>query len=86
MLSEVKFNKGILNGVPENILVAHKFGEMQTVEGERQFHDCGIVYYPKHPYLLCVMTRGQNWDELSSTIGETSKEIYTDIDQRYKGE
>jgi len=27
-----------------------------------QLHDCGIVYYPETPYLLCVMTKGWNFE------------------------
>ena len=85
MLSEVKFDGGISQGIPSTILIAHKFGEREISGQLNQLHDCGIVYYPKHPFILCVMTRGQNWDDLSSTIGEISKEIYTDINQKYGG-
>jgi beta-lactamase class A len=85
ILHEVKFDKGIIQGVPTDIPVAHKFGEMQVPGVVKQLHDCGIVYYPKHPYLLCVMTKGQDWNNLSEVIGEISKEIYTDINQRYAG-
>ena len=84
ILSEVTYNKGILQGVPVSTVVAHKFGEREILGQERtkQLHDCGIIYYPGHPYILCIMTRGQDWNNLSKVIGEISKEIYTDIDRK----
>ena len=42
----------------------------------KQLHDCGIIYYPGNPYLLCVMTRGDSFGELSSTIRDISDIIY----------
>jgi beta-lactamase class A len=41
---------GIRDGVPTGILVAHKFGAT-----ENSYADCGIIYYPNHPYLMCLM-------------------------------
>ncbi|MCL4353926.1 class A beta-lactamase-related serine hydrolase [Patescibacteria group bacterium] len=84
ILSNVKFDKGIIQGLPKNIAVAHKFGERDLSNGTRQLHDCGIVYYPNHPYLLCIMTRGQEYEKMSGVIGDISKEIYSDINQKYK--
>ncbi len=83
ILAESDFKNGIVAGVPPNILVVHKFGERE-LENERlkQFHDCGIVYYPKNPYLLCVMTRGYDTNALSGIIGEISKMVYEEFDSR----
>ncbi len=39
-------------------------------------HDCGIVYYPDSPYLLCVMTRGKDTGQLESIIGKISQITY----------
>ncbi len=59
ILSEVDFRDGLVAGVPKNMPVAHKFGEREYL-GKKQLHDCGIIYYPDHPYLLCVMNRGDD--------------------------
>jgi hypothetical protein len=45
-----------------------------------QLHDCGIVYYPHKPYLLCVMTRGKSSDDNSKMIAEISKLVYREVD------
>lgn len=82
-LSKTKFKKGLVAGVPSNINVSHKFGERQS-DGKKQLHDCGIIYYPKHPYLLCVMTRGDNFDKQEEVIKNISQIIYKDIDELIK--
>lgn len=78
LLSSTDFNQGLTKGIPENITVAHKFGERTTGQ-IKQLHDCGIIYYPKHPYILCVMTRGYNSYQLASIISEISQLVYRNI-------
>lgn len=77
ILSRAKFNAGLRNGVPNGTLVCNKFGE-RGIPGTnlKQLHDCGIVYVGTHPYLLCVMTRGEDWDELAGIISEVSAMVY----------
>jgi beta-lactamase class A len=74
-LSRSTFDKGIKAGIGNPYaIVAHKFGERELVEtGQRQLHDCGIVYSNGHTYLLCVMTRGKDFDQLATVISEVSK-------------
>lgn len=86
ILSQSKFIDGLAGGIKnKNITVAHKFGERFIEEKDiRQLHDCGIVYYPKHPYLLCVMTKGRDFNTLAQTIRAISRQIYEDINQKYK--
>jgi len=83
LLTQTTFEDGVRAGVPITVQVAHKFGERKTVDGLQQFHDCGIVYYPKHPYLLCVMTRGTDVKSLIAAIAETSEYVYHKIDEQY---
>ncbi len=84
LLSQVQFQDGLVKGVNNpNIKIAHKFGERSyTDTGEKQLHDCGIVYLPQKPYLICTMTRGQDFKKLSSVIAEISKIIYEDVSQK----
>lgn len=81
LLSETDFNQGLVAGVPTGVKVAHKFGERQADATTKQLHDCGIVYYPDKPYLLCVMTRGKDFDKLASFIAQVSKIVYDVVDQ-----
>jgi beta-lactamase class A len=82
-LAESDFADGLVAGVPADILVAHKFGERETEDKQlKQMHDCGIVYYPKNPYLLCVMTRGEDVDNLTHIISAISRMVYEEFDSR----
>lgn len=79
-MTKTEYHDGIVNGLPGNVEVAHKFGERSyDATGEIQLHDCGIVYNSKKPYLICVMTRGSNIKNLSSTISDISAEIYHEV-------
>src|SRR5207248_2823209 len=61
LLAGVDYKDGLVAGVPASVPIAHKFGERETTgDTTKQLNDCGIVYYPSHPYLLCVMTRGDS--------------------------
>ena len=79
VLGQATFDKGLVAGVPNGVVVAHKFGERQ-LQGQEgvQLHDCGIVY-AKNPYLICVMLRGSNLDTLAGVIAEISKKVYESV-------
>ncbi len=77
-----EFKEGIAGGVPSEIKVAHKFGERTLSADLKHLHDCGIVYYPDNPYILCVMTRGNNYQELSNIIKTISKMTYDEVESR----
>lgn len=81
LLSQVKYQDGIVLGINNpQIAVSHKFGERNYEDtGEKQLHDCGIVYFPQKPYLICVMTRGRDFSKLSSSISQISNLIYKSI-------
>lgn len=46
------FNR-IAKGVPDNVRVAHKIG----VFGNEVQSDCGIVYVPNRPYIVCIILK-----------------------------
>lgn len=81
-LVDSNFPKGLSGGVPEGMPVANKFGERQLLDGTKQLHDCGIVYYPGNPYAVCIMTKGHDWDVLADIIRDISRKIYEEVDSR----
>jgi beta-lactamase class A len=83
MLSLVDFDRGIRAGVPDRVPLANKFGE-RVFNGMQQLHDCGIVYYGDHPYLLCVMSRGHDFDSLAKSISKISSVVYQEVDRQAK--
>ena len=82
LLSRTTFTSGLVHGVPEGTVVSHKFGEA-GFEDDHQVHDCGIVYYPEHPYLLCVMSRGATIEQLESSIAQISTFVWNQVDQQH---
>jgi len=84
LLSSIDYNNGLRAGTPKEVPVAHKFGERQVNMGERHLHDCGIVYYPQHPYLLCVMTRGAEVPVLERAIENIAAYTYEKVDIQYR--
>lgn len=89
ILSKSQYKDGIVAGLPSGMTVAHKFGERTIMIGDklagRQLHDCGIVYYPNRPYLLCIMTRGSEYIKLSAVIRDLSEAVYKEINTQLKG-
>ena len=88
LLTKVAFRDGLIAWVPQNIAISHKFGERGIIgfngEEEKQLHDCGIVYYPNHPYILCVMTRWDNWTNLRWVIWDISSLVFTETQKQYR--
>lgn len=82
LLSKTNFHDGIAAGVPRSIKVSHKYGESVLTKNDEgidfvELHDCGIIYHPNNPYLLCIMTRGDNLQNLSTAIKEISEVVFT---------
>lgn len=81
ILSKSEFRTGLVAGVPPTVTVSHKFGEKSNEsDGTVQLHDCGIIYYPNHPYLLCVMSQGPDFELLDNVIAEISRISYSAVD------
>lgn len=85
ILSKSEFRTGLVAGVPQEVRVSHKFGEKSDAsDGTVQLHDCGIVYYPNHPYLLCVMSKGPNFELLDDVIAEISRISFSEVDRQHR--
>ena len=88
LLSQTTFNDGLIAGLPSKTVVSHKFGERTiknetvagtsttTVSAQTELHDCGIVYYPNNPYLICIMTKGNDFPTLASVLKDISKIVW----------
>jgi len=75
LLAESTFKDGLAKGLPSNIKIAHKFGEWG--DGHTfELHESGIIYLDNNPYLITVMTRGNDFAKLSNVIGDISKLTY----------
>ncbi len=78
LLSQIDFKEGLVAWVPNDIIVSHKFWE-RINWSVIQLHDCWIIYYPNKPYLLCIITRGDNLETLKKIVADVSKAIFDEI-------
>ncbi len=85
ILSKAVFKDGIVGGVPNDVVVSHKYGERELFQGDKslkiELHDCGIVYHTKTPYILCIMTKGGNLNSEKLQIQKISKKIYDAVNE-----
>lgn len=83
LLAKATFTNGLVAGVPNTVPVAHKYGEhvigTNKVERGIELSDCGIVYHPTSPYVICVMTEGTDPLVLSNFIAQASRLTYDEI-------
>lgn len=83
LLSQAHYQGGLVAGVPPAIKVAHKFGDTTVVSTSSpptpELHDCGIIYYPSNPYILCVMTQGSSFATLQGVIRDISAVAYQEF-------
>jgi beta-lactamase class A len=75
VLSESSFDKGLTGKLPDNIVVARKFGEAVRA-GNRELHESGIVYCENKPYLLIVMSKGYDVTALANMISDISESVF----------
>ncbi|MBI5075384.1 MAG: serine hydrolase [Nitrospirae bacterium] len=82
LLTMEDFSQGLSAGVPQGTEIAAKYGEnVQGMKGEiKQLHEFGIVYHPKHPYIIGIMTRGNDFGIQTGIIREISRMIYAEVD------
>ena len=83
LLSEAEFDEGIVAGLPDGVKIASKFGERifesDSIEIRKQLHECGIVYHPNKPYILCIMTKGSDLVSQEKILQEISSMIYLEV-------
>jgi beta-lactamase class A len=64
-------------GVPVEVQVAHKYGEK-----DKMLSDCGVVYHPRSPYFLCVMTKDMDKLQARDFIRAISEMVYKYVDTK----
>jgi beta-lactamase class A len=73
LLTKSDFKQGIVQGIPANNKVAHKFGERFTTSDLLQLHESAIVYRGSASYAITIMTEGKSMEDLKAVLGALSK-------------
>jgi len=71
LLKKQALNTKIPKYLPENVMIAHKTGELGLVS-----HDAGIVFGPKTDYIIVVLTDTDNPPDAVENISQISKRVY----------
>ena len=77
VLKRVKRVDKLPKYLPEAALIAHKTGELDYFT-----HDGGIVYGPKGPYIIVVLTETKSPPDAQETIANISKAVYNYFEQK----
>jgi len=88
-LSKSSFRTGMVAGIPPNIDIASKHGDRNipvVTDGEEkdlyQIHEFGVIYHPERPFLLAIMVRGDDLDQMTKTFRDITRLIYGELDKQ----
>ncbi len=76
LLTKSKFKDGLAKVLPDGVMIAHKFGE-KSFPSEQQLHETAIIYSNNKPYLLTVMTKGEDQEKLKIVLNSISQKVYS---------
>lgn len=82
IMSHQNFPNGIELGLPKGTVFSGKFGEHVTSNSEtfiQQVHEFGIVYHPKGPYIIGIMTTGSNISAQLAVLQQVSAITYAEF-------
>lgn len=84
LMSYDEFPNGMAAGIPKEVRLASKFGEYSDLKTPNitQIHEFGIVYHPMGPYILGILTRGNNVEKQVEFIKTVSKIVYDSVNMQ----
>lgn len=71
LLKQQKLNNKLPKYLPDDVIVAHKTGELDSFT-----HDAGIVYTPKGDYIIVVLSDSDAPGKAEEKIAEFSRDVY----------
>ncbi len=88
LLLNSKYQGGIRAAISSEIGIAHKYGErdIRFENGKRitqQLHHFGIVYHPEKPFVIGIMTKGENSkEEKEKIITDLARITYEEVNSQ----
>lgn len=80
LLTKINDDVYISAGLPKDIMAARKYGEYSVQINNLNlvtYSDCGIIYHPKSPFMICVMVQGdRDYTIASKIIGDLTRTAY----------
>lgn len=81
LLTDTKVESLLSSKLPWEVQVSHKYGERLDA-----LHDCGVVYHPINPYLICLMSSNVDLLQAQDLIGKMSLDVYNFVEENSKHE
>ena len=78
LLTKCNFKDGLMCGIPQDALIAHKFGEAGD-NNIHELHEAAIIISGNKRYQITVMTKGKDLKQLSDVIKNISKIVYQKV-------
>jgi hypothetical protein len=75
VLSHCDYKEGLTRDLPAELVSSRKFG-YRVKPDQAALSEFGIFYVGKEPYLLGVMSKGLNYNNLTETLAQISKMVY----------
>ena len=84
LMSRSHYRSGIRRSVPEGVRISHKYGRNAVPISDHevvtnQLHHFGIVYLNETPYLLGIMTRGDDERVMEQRIHDISSIVFSEM-------
>ncbi len=86
ILNQTSMENGVAAGLPNDISIAHKYrtrAYQKNGFSGSESHDCGIIYYPDHPYVLCMMGIGKNANDTNLMFETITRQVYREMNRSY---
>ena len=80
LLSKCDYNKGLVAGIPDSAIIAHKSGVINDNKIQ-ELHDYGIIISGNKKYEIAVMTKGNDQTKLSEFIKNVSQIAFQKINK-----
>jgi beta-lactamase class A len=79
ILMKSDFKMGMSAGLPSSVPIAHKFGEFGGRNNQHELHEMGLVYLKNKPYILTIMTSGNQVKDLTHAIALITKQAFQNL-------
>ncbi len=86
LLVETPNDIGLGMTIPQSIPFANREGgRLVTNNGKKiyEVYDCGVFYYPLHPYILCATATGEDLGKIENVLKLLGERVYTEVKYQY---
>lgn len=79
LLSKGQFLEGFAASFPKEMPMWHKYGEWHDGLGMHELHETAVFFVGERAYLLTVMTRGRDSQQLAEILRTAARVVIEDI-------